>query len=144
MKLTDKQKKKIIADYVSLQSYTAAGKLNGVSRTTVKRLVDADSGTHEKMRQKKAENTEDVLSYMSEQAEVVKDLIGKYLTALADDDKIAAASIVQIATSMGIVIDKFTAPGAAAKDDRGIRAFLDAAAVGEKKVKELFNDEQDV
>ncbi len=43
--LTDKQKKKIIADYIQLGSYNAAAKLNGVSRNTVKAIVLADSET---------------------------------------------------------------------------------------------------
>lgn len=37
-RLTDKQKKKIIADYVEMGSFNAAAKANGVSRNTVKRL----------------------------------------------------------------------------------------------------------
>lgn len=36
-RLTDKQKKKIIADYVQLGSYNATAKVNGVSLNTVKK-----------------------------------------------------------------------------------------------------------
>ena len=36
-RLTDKQKKKIIADYVELGSYNAVAKIHGVSRQTVKK-----------------------------------------------------------------------------------------------------------
>ena len=38
-RLTDKQKKKIIADYVQIGSYNAVSKINGVSATTVKNIV---------------------------------------------------------------------------------------------------------
>ena len=41
-RLTDKQKKKIVADYVQLQSYRAAAKLNDVSDATVKKVVKED------------------------------------------------------------------------------------------------------
>ena len=38
-KLTDKQKKKIIADYMENQNYSETGRLNNVSNKTVERLV---------------------------------------------------------------------------------------------------------
>ena len=41
-RLTDKQKKKIVADYVQLQSYRATAKLNDVSDATVKKVVKED------------------------------------------------------------------------------------------------------
>lgn len=40
-RLTDRQKKKIIADYVELQSYNAVAKKNNVTHQTVKRVVTA-------------------------------------------------------------------------------------------------------
>lgn len=38
-RLTDRQKKKIVADYLELGSYNATAKRNGVSDTTVKRII---------------------------------------------------------------------------------------------------------
>ena len=38
-RLTDKQKKKIVADYLELGSYLAVAKKNGVSDSSVKRVV---------------------------------------------------------------------------------------------------------
>ena len=38
-RLTDKQKKKIIADYVQLQNYTKTAKLNDVAESTVRKIV---------------------------------------------------------------------------------------------------------
>ena len=38
-RLTDKQKKRIIADYVELGSYNATAKAHGVSLNTVKKIV---------------------------------------------------------------------------------------------------------
>ena len=47
-RLTDRQKKKILADYVQLGSYNATAKINGCSLNTVKKLVqeNADNGEH--------------------------------------------------------------------------------------------------
>ena len=38
-RLTDRQKKKIIADYIQLESYNAVGRMNDVSPNTVKNIV---------------------------------------------------------------------------------------------------------
>ena len=40
-RLTDRQKKKIVADWVEMQSYNAVAKKHGVTHQTVKRVVDA-------------------------------------------------------------------------------------------------------
>jgi hypothetical protein len=42
-RLTDRQKKKILADYVQTNNYCATAKINGVSATTVKNLVRANA-----------------------------------------------------------------------------------------------------
>ena len=60
-RLTDKRKKKIIADYVQLGSYNAVSKINGVSATTVKNVVLKSADFVEKCEQKKEENTADSL-----------------------------------------------------------------------------------
>ena len=60
-KITDRQRKKIIADYVQLENYSAVARLHGVTRNTVKAIVLADKETAEKCRLKKAENTVAVL-----------------------------------------------------------------------------------
>lgn len=52
-RLTDKQKKKIIADYVQLGSYRAAARLNKVSDGTVKRIVEGCGEIEQKVAQKK-------------------------------------------------------------------------------------------
>lgn len=54
-RLTDKQKKKIVADYVELGSYNATAKLNGVSLNTVKHIVQANAEIAEMCNQKKEE-----------------------------------------------------------------------------------------
>ena len=108
-RLTDKQKKKIIADYVQLGSYNAVSKINGVSATTVKNIVLKSADFVEKCEQKKDENTADILAYMDSQKGVVCEIIGKGLAALNNPEKLAEASPAQITTALGTLIDKFTA-----------------------------------
>ena len=61
-RLTDKQKKRIIADYVELGSYNAVAKKHGVSFDTVKRTVLRDKETVRKTERKKYKNTLDMLA----------------------------------------------------------------------------------
>lgn len=110
-RLTDKQKKKIIADYIEMQSYNAVAKKHGVADGTVKKVVMADKEFQKKLEQKKQENTADILAYMDSKKEVVCCIIGEYLTALLDKDKIQKATTVQLSTTLGTLIDKFTAAG---------------------------------
>lgn len=120
-RLTDKQKKKIVADYLELGSYNAAAKLNGVSNHTVKRVVLGVPEISEKVKQKKEENTADILAYMESQKGLVCEIIGKGLAALNNQEKLSEASPAQITTALGTLIDKFTAfgggPGDAEKED---------------------------
>ena len=114
--LTDRQKKKIIADYLQTESYRATARLNKVSDRTVKRVVQQDGDFAQKAEQKKAENTADMLRYMESRRAQAQEAIDVYLHALtAPDkveltapDKVEAATLSQIATALGILIDKWT------------------------------------
>lgn len=106
-RLTDRQKKQILADYVQLGSFNATAKVHGVSRQTVKNIVDANGQIRQELQQKKEENTADVLAYMESQKNVVCEIIGKGLAALNDPEKLAEASPSQITTALGTLIDKW-------------------------------------
>lgn len=106
-RLTDKQKQKIIADYVQLGSYNAAAKINGVTHQTVKRVVLESSEISRKLQQKKEENTADILAYMESQKEQVCRIIETGLRVLPE--KIAGAkSASEVTTALGTLIDKWT------------------------------------
>ena len=107
-RLSDKQKKKIIADYSITENYSATAKLNDVSRTTVSRVVSESADLDSLLQQKKEQNTADILAYMERQRDIVCEIIGKGLNALNDDEKLAAASPTQITTALGTLIDKWT------------------------------------
>ena len=107
-RLTDKQKKKIVADYLELGSYNAAAKKNGVSNHTVKRIVLETPKIYKKVQQKKEQNTADILSHMESQKDEVIKVLDEYLAAMRDPAKIRRAGVVQLATALGIVIDKYT------------------------------------
>lgn len=110
-RLTDKQKKKIVADYFELGSYNATANRNGVSNHTVKRVVLEVPEISEKVKQKKAENTADILAYMESQRGLVCEIIGKGLAVLNDEEKLREATPAQITTALGTLIDKWGASG---------------------------------
>lgn len=107
-RLTDKQKKKIIADYVQLQSYRAAARQNGVSDATVRKIVKGDPESSQKCALKKEENAKDMLSYMDSKKERVQEIIDVYLGVLTDPEKLEGATLQQITTALGTLIDKWT------------------------------------
>lgn len=126
-RLTDRQKKKILADYVQLGSYNATAKINGCSLNTVKKLVQDNADIAELCNRKREENTADVLAYMESQKKVVCEIIGKGLTALNDPEKLAEASPSQITTALGTLIDKWAMVQEKAKDDSddGVTVIID-------------------
>lgn len=130
-RLTDKQKKKIIADYVQLGSYNATAKVNGVSLNTVKKLVQGNADIAEMCNEKKEQNTVDILAYMESQKGLVCEILGKGLEALNDPGKLKEATPAQITTAMGTLIDKWTAisggPADTAKEDDLSRSLREMA-----------------
>lgn len=110
-RLTDRQRKKIVADYLELGSYNAVAKLNGVSKDSVRRIVQNCEGFDQKAQQKKAENTADILAYMESQRGLVCEIIGKGLAVLNDEEKLREATPAQITTALGTLIDKWALKG---------------------------------
>lgn len=122
---TDRQRKKIIADYAELGSYNATAKRNGVSKDTVKRIVMDCDDFGKISQQKKEQNTADILAYMETQGDTVKKIIGRYLLALLDEERIARATPAQLTTALGTLIDKFTAGRAANIDVEDVTALAE-------------------
>jgi hypothetical protein len=107
-RLTDKQKKKIIADYVQLQNYTKTAKLNDVAESTVRKIVKNNPDCANQCDIKKEQNTQDMLSYMDSRKERVQEIIDVYLGVLTDKEKLKGATLQQITTALGTLIDKWT------------------------------------
>lgn len=106
-RLTAKKKKQIVADYVMLGSYRAAARKHGVAPNTVKKLVTADGEFAQTVSDAKNAQARDILSYMEGQRDAVCTVIGNALEVLSSKEKMEEASPSQIATAMGILIDKW-------------------------------------
>lgn len=137
-KLTDKQRKKIIAESVNGSSIRALAAKYQVSTTTIQRVLKSDAELTQKVAQKKAENTASVLAFMDSKKNDVCGLIDKFLSAMGDDEKLAAATVNQLATAMGIVIDKYTANEAVnASSAKENNLFEAIDSIGEEDLNDL-------
>ena len=108
-KLTDRQKKKIIADYVDNGNYSETARMNNTTDTTVRTIIKENKNIAlKKMEQKKEENTQDMLQYLESKKEDKKRVIELCFKAL--EDKLATpdmfTSVRDIAMVYGIIVDK--------------------------------------
>ena len=133
-KLTDKQRKRIIAEYV--EGGTSQRKLAEkyhVSPYLIRSILSEDKNLTQKISHKKEENTQSVLAFMDSKKQTVCDLIDKLLAAMGAEDKIAATPLNQLATAMGIVIDKYTAGETPKTADTAANNLFEAIeAIGEE------------
>ena len=135
-RLTDKQKKKIIADYVQLQNYTKTAKLNDVAESTVRKIVKNNPDCANQCDIKKEQNTQDMLSYMDSKKARVQEIIDVYLGVLTDKKKLEGATLQQITTALGTLIDKWTVIDDSKKGDSFHQAVEDDPIT--KSLKEEF------
>ena len=116
-KLTEQKKKKLIADYVIMQSYSAVARKHKVSVDSVRRAVKNDPEFVNLANHKKKETEKDLMTYMDSQSKTIQSILGKGLENI--DQKIDNMPPKDAATVMGILIDKWTRNGAQAPKDDG-------------------------
>lgn len=131
-RLTDKQKKRIVADYVEMGSYNAVAKRHGVSFDTVKRIVNNDPQIVRKTEEKKQQNSADILAHMETKRDKVNEIIDAYLERLLDPEMLVRATPSQLTTALGTLIDKFTMqsvmkPSSKREDDPLTKALREEA-----------------
>lgn len=109
-KLTDEQIKNIIAERAEGMSFRTIAKKHKVSESTVRNYcADSDNEKFAEIcAQKNEQNAQSVLAYMETKKDVVCEIIDGCLNEMTDVDRLSAASLKELATVMGIVIDKFT------------------------------------
>ena len=107
-KLTDKQKKKIIADYIDNNNYSETARMNNTTDTTVRRIIRENKEVLKKVEQKKEENSQDIFEYMKNKDNDKKRIVDLCFEAL--DKKLSNldmfTNVKDIATVYGIIMDK--------------------------------------
>ena len=109
-RLTDKEKRKIISDYVTTQNRSETARMNNVNEKTVRRIIanQDNKEMQKKAEQKKEENTRDILKYMDSIYEKQKKIIDLSLSALEEKLKNPDmfTNVKDIATVYGVIFDK--------------------------------------
>lgn len=105
--LTDAKKKKIIADYVGCGNYSEVARKHKVSKDTVRRLSNR-TDIVKKAQEKKEQNTRDMLEYLDQKRDTAFKFIDKAFEEMCKEEKIEKTSIINLATAIGIVIDKYS------------------------------------
>lgn len=109
-KLTDKEKKRMIADYIDCQNYSEVARKYKRSIETIRKVVKADSTSREKLKRKKEENTLDTLDYIMSLKEQKTRLLNKLLNAMEnkvdDTNNKIKQNMKDLATAYGIILDK--------------------------------------
>ena len=110
-KLTDKQKKKIIADYMENGNYRETARINSVAVDTVRRIILKNKDNQDfvkKSAEKKEENTKDILEYMDSIVKDQKEVIDLALKVLKDklSNPDLFTNIKDVAIVYGTIFDK--------------------------------------
>ena len=106
-KLSEKEKQKIIADFVDNGNKSLTARLNKVSPTTVRKLVESNKELLNKFQQKKDESTQSILQYMETRKNKAMDFMDLAIGFMSDPEKLAKASVRDIAVAYGIIADKY-------------------------------------
>ena len=107
-KITDLEKKNIVADYVDCQNYSEVARKYNVSVEAIRRIDKEDDEIVKKHATKKEENTQTTIEYMQTQHETKKRILDKILTAIESkaEDVDMFTNIKDLATAYGIILDK--------------------------------------
>lgn len=130
-KLSDRQRKQIIAEYVNggISQQQLAEKY-GVSRQAIAKLLSSEKSC-EKLRNKKEENTRSMLDFLDEQKSTAQSLMQKLLKASEED--IEKASLRDKMGALKILSEVFAQTKDA--DNKNEKSALDKIVDGLKELK---------
>lgn len=141
-KLNDKQRKKIIAERVEGATIRSLANKYNVSTKTIQRVVNENADKiQQNVSDKKRENTKEVLAHMDEKKDEVCNIIDKILLQMSDDETIESTPLNKLATTLGILIDKFTASELTKSPLKDGNNLAEAIS---KSIKALGDDENDI
>lgn len=114
-KLTDKQRKQIIAEYaLGGSSYRKLAEKYGVSATAIKKILSTNEGV-QRLTDKKEENTRSMLEFLDEQKDTAQNLMRAILQTAPED--IQKASLRDKMGALKILSEVFGAVSGPSKDN---------------------------
>ena len=107
-RLTDKEKKEIIACYIECQNLRETARKFNVSPDTVKRLTKANKDIEQNLTQKKEENTKNVLNELDKTKDKRIKLLNKMIDKMEEkvENIDMFTNVKDLATAYGIIVDK--------------------------------------
>ena len=131
-KLSDKQKKQIIADRVGGLSLRKIASKYHVSEPTIRRVLKNNPEVTQRVADKKEQNPLDMLEFLNLQKGQAQETVKNILEAINDPEKLARTNPRDLATALGIIIDKFLnntpTRAASVQDDGFLKALKSSAA----------------
>jgi predicted DsbA family dithiol-disulfide isomerase len=136
-RLNDKDKQKIISDYISTHNYCETARMNNVTEYTCRKVVKdcGDDEVKRKLEQKHQENTLSTIEYIQSQAQTKNRIINKLYKAIEEksDNVDMFTNIRDLAMAYGILVDKELKILEIQKSQREINNGLD-------KVQQLLDE----
>jgi len=106
--MSERQKAEVIALAASGMSNREIARKFEISEGTVRNILLRNPEITQICAHKKEENLRSVLEFMDSQRDDVCSLIGKLVSSMSNQKEIDKASVPQLATALGIVVDKYT------------------------------------
>lgn len=106
--IDDRTRKRIVADYIECGNYSAVARKYKCSVDSVRRYVAKNKDVARKAKEKKEQNTADMLAYMDGKKQDAMKFIDLALEEMMKPEKLKKSSVQSLATSLGIIVDKFT------------------------------------
>jgi len=103
--LTPKQKQQVIADYVDCGNYSETGRKHGISKTSVRNIVKADTELSEKFQRKKDEVTANLEKEIEQLNDSVLKIYKKGLIRIFNELD-TTKDVLRIATAIATLYDK--------------------------------------
>lgn len=101
---------RIYSEYQSAKNYRAVARDNGISDSTVRRIVREENLRRASACTPTAQQAgySGIDGFLKAKQPVIIGLINKYLAALSDDERISSATMPQIASAMSTLVEKLT------------------------------------
>lgn len=128
-KLTKKQRRQIVADYVLLGSYRKVADKYGISHVAVGNIVLENKELYDRLTLFREENIDDLKEEIKKFDDVILTIFKLGLFALADPEKINNAPVNHVVQMLGTIKDKFIDDKQAVKFDGSGVVILPQQAV---------------
>ena len=106
-KIDDRTRAMIVAALTAGECVADVARAFDISETSVRRIRDKEVDMAELVAEKRAVVAQTMDDYLEQERDRAQGFISKALDYLSSEEKLAAATLSQIATAMGIVIDKW-------------------------------------